>query len=85
LWPVEALFTMGKHFDWIAMPSSKPGQLKSQRHPRRITITVSQRLLECLQLRSDEEGRSLSNLSSFLLELALKPGDGLSQNGRTIP
>ena len=44
------------------------------RHPRRITITVSRHIHEELLQRSDEEGRSLSNLACFLLELALNPG-----------
>ena len=45
---------------------------RSFRSPRRITITlphdVHQRLLD----RSDQEGRSLSNLAAFLLESALE-------------
>jgi hypothetical protein len=39
-----------------------------KRKPVRITITVSAALFERLQTRSDEEGRSLSNLAAFLLE-----------------
>lgn len=41
-----------------------------KRKPVRITITVSAALFETLQTRSDEEGRSLSNLAAFLLERA---------------
>jgi len=42
------------------------------RSPRRITITLPQQTYERLQQRSDDEGRSLSNLSAFLLEMALQ-------------
>ena len=37
-------------------------------HPVRITITVSQSVYDYLGQRSQEEGRSLSNLAAFLLE-----------------
>ena len=53
------------------------------RKPRRLTITVSQHVLERLHRNSDEQGRSLSNYAAFLLESALQaaapdvaPGDG---------
>lgn len=36
--------------------------------PKRITITVPYETYQRLVLRSDNEGRSLSNLSAFLLE-----------------
>jgi len=42
------------------------------RSPRRITITLPQHTFEELQLRCDSEGRSLSNLAAFLLEMALQ-------------
>jgi len=59
---------------------------KAFRHPRRITITVSRLTYEMLQDRSDDEGRSLSNLASFLLELALSPGEPwASHPDRTSP
>ncbi len=41
------------------------------RSPKRISITVPYATYAKLLERSDKEGRSLSNLSSFLLELAL--------------
>ncbi len=41
------------------------------RSPRRITITLALHTYEQLQQRCDREGRSLSNLAAFLLELAL--------------
>jgi hypothetical protein len=39
--------------------------------PRRITITLPFKTYEDLIRRSDEDGRSLSNLAAFLLETAL--------------
>lgn len=41
------------------------------RKPQRITITVSAVVVEKLTARSLREGRSLSNLAAYLLELAL--------------
>jgi hypothetical protein len=41
------------------------------RHPHRITITIPQATHEQLLERSDEQGRSLSNLAAFLLERSL--------------
>ena len=43
-----------------------------QRQPRRITITLSYHVHEALLTRSEEEGRSVSNLCSFLLEDSLR-------------
>lgn len=43
-----------------------------QRQPRRISITLSYHVHEALVRRSDEEGRSVSNLCAFLLEDSLK-------------
>ena len=46
-----------------------------QRQPRRITITLSYHVHEALLTRSEEEGRSVSNLCAFLLEDSLRhPG-----------
>jgi len=42
------------------------------RSPRRITITLALHTYEQLQQRCDREGRSLSNLAAFLLEMALR-------------
>ncbi len=42
------------------------------RSPRRITITLAMHTYEQLQQRCDCEGRSLSNLAAFLLEVALR-------------
>ena len=41
------------------------------RKPRRITITVPHHAFSTLQQRSDLEGRSLSNLATYLLEASL--------------
>lgn len=41
-----------------------------QRRPQRVTATMSWQLHQRLQQRADEEGRSLSNLVTFLLEAA---------------
>ena len=38
------------------------------RHPVRITITVSQSIYNYLGQRSQDEGRSMSNLAAFILE-----------------
>jgi hypothetical protein len=40
----------------------------STRHPMRITITVSHALYDYLGQRSQQEGRSMSNLAAFILE-----------------
>jgi hypothetical protein len=41
-----------------------------QRHPQRISITVSWALHQRLLSTSDYEGRSLSNLAAHLLEVS---------------
>ena len=41
------------------------------RSPKRITVTLPQGAYQQLLDRSDQEGRSLSNLAAFLLETAL--------------
>lgn len=41
------------------------------KHPQRISVTVAWHVLQALQRRADEEGRSLSNLAAFELECAL--------------
>ena len=43
-----------------------------QRQPKRISITLSYHVHEALLTRSEEEGRSVSNLCAFLLEDALR-------------
>lgn len=49
-----------------------------QRQPRRISITLSYHVHESLLQRSEEEGRSMSNLCAFLLE------DALRHNGQPL-
>ena len=44
---------------------------RSFRSPKRISITLAHDAYQRLVNRSDEEGRSLSNLAAFLLETAL--------------
>jgi len=51
--------------------------LMLQRQPRRITITLSYHVHEALLDRSEEEGRSVSNLCAFLLEESLRHAQGL--------
>ena len=50
-----------------------------KRQPRRISITLSFHVHEALLKRSEEEGRSVSNLCAFLLE------DSLNQQGKLQP
>jgi hypothetical protein len=56
-----------------------------QRQPRRISITLSYQVHEGLLTRSEEEGRSLSNLCAFLLEEALRDSSRLMFDGKTMP
>ena len=44
------------------------------RSPRRISITLSHHTYHQLIARSDDEGRSMSNLAAFLLETSLEQG-----------
>ena len=46
-------------------------QLAIQRKPVRVTITISHSLHQSLMDASDYQGRSLSNLSAYLLEMAM--------------
>jgi macrodomain Ter protein organizer (MatP/YcbG family) len=62
-----------------------------QRQPRRISITLSYHVHEALLTRSEEEGRSVSNLCAFLLEDALReqqrtmvPGSASMANGNGV-
>ncbi len=48
-----------------------PQPQRSFRAPKRLTITVPHVLMEALIQRSSTEGRSLSNLAAYLLELSL--------------
>jgi len=53
------------------------------RRPRRIIITVPHHAFSALQQRSDPEGRSLSNLAAYLLEIALNQ-EGLAQASQSF-
>lgn len=50
------------------MVASAPRTQLQFRSPRRLTITVPHHVFVHLLQRSDEEGRSLSNLAAYLLE-----------------
>jgi hypothetical protein len=52
------------------VPNPNPRGLLT-RTPKRISITVAWETCRRLQERSDLEGRSISNLASFLLEQGL--------------
>ena len=57
----------------VSFPVSMNERMRvMQRQPRRISITLSYQVHEALLTRSEEEGRSLSNLCAFLLEEALR-------------
>jgi len=55
-----------------------------QRQPRRISITLSYQVHDALLSRSEEEGRSLSNLCAFLLEEALRDASRLIFDGKAM-
>lgn len=58
------------------MTASIPTLHLLKRKPSRISITVSQAVVERLQCLSDEQGRSTSNLAAHLLETALDAMEG---------
>ena len=62
--------------------SQRPSQERSTgfRSPRRISITIPLRTYERLVKRSDEDGRSMSNLASFILESWLDEADASQTN-----
>lgn len=62
--------TLGCHLNIRTMHSSS--LQVSFRKPVRITITVPHSTHLALADRSDEEGRSLSNLAAYILENALR-------------
>ena len=51
------------------LASARPEPPPMRRTPQRISITLNWALHQRLVERSDEEGRSLSNLAAHLLEL----------------
>jgi predicted HicB family RNase H-like nuclease len=53
------------------MTSTAPSLELLQRRTHRITITVPDRVHRALNERADSEGRSLSNLTAFLIERSL--------------
>lgn len=56
-----------------------------QRQPRRISITLSYHVHQALLDRSEEEGRSVSNLCAFLLEDALREADRQGLTAGALP
>lgn len=68
-------------FDHRTMTATPASTLPGFRSPRRISITVPYHAFHALQQRSDEEGRSLSNLASYLLESSLGHQGGIRRGG----
>lgn len=60
----------------VVSASSRPGPQRGMelalRHPRRINVTVPDALYWDLMRMSLEQGRSLSNLAAYWIELALQ-------------
>lgn len=56
-----------------------------QRQPRRISITLNFQVYQTLLSRSEEEGRSMSNLCAFLLEEALLHQNTLAPSASPPP
>ena len=54
-----------------AQAENRPKLAPLHRSPRRVTITVPYALYSELLARSDQQGRSLSNLAAFLIEAAI--------------
>ena len=55
----------------IAMDNQDKHLAKAFRKPRRVTVTIPHATYLELERRSYEQGRSLSNLSAYLLECAI--------------
>lgn len=53
-------------------PMSQQKIKRRHRSPNRLSITLPNEVYQYLLNRSDQEGRSLSNLAAFLLEHALR-------------
>lgn len=58
---------------------------RSFRSSQRLTITVAHATLQALVERSNDEGRSLSNLAAYLLESSLDRRDGSSPSAAPQP
>ena len=59
----------------IWCPTEVDSRPSAFRAPRRITITIPNGVYEALICRSNDEGRSLSNLAAFLIEKTLDDGE----------
>jgi hypothetical protein len=55
------------------MTSSTAALDRLKRCPRRVSVTLSDAVHQRLINRADDEGRSLSNLIAFLLEVSTEP------------
>jgi len=55
------------------MVAESKGKSTAFRKPRRVTITIPHATYLELERRSCEQGRSMSNLSAYLLECAVSP------------
>ncbi|MEN9767283.1 MAG: CopG-like 1 or ribbon-helix-helix domain, 5 [Cyanobacteriota bacterium] len=60
------------------MPAHSSPQSPLIRSSRRISITVPHHAFSLLQERSDQEGRSLSNLAAYLLESSMERATAVS-------
>lgn len=47
----------------------------ASRRPRRVSVTMAERVYRALEVRATLEGRSLSNLAAYLLEAEMAAGD----------
>jgi hypothetical protein len=68
--------------------SNPPRLAVVQRKPKRISITLSHSVWQQLLDRSDEEGRSVSNLTAFIIERGLAefvPQPLINSSWRTSP
>lgn len=63
--------TPSTHAPQIAMVAQDKRMSTAFRKPRRVTITIPHATYLELERRSYEQGRSLSNLSAYLLECAI--------------
>ena len=63
--------TRGMSYDVRRDGSQEKRHPHGFKSPQRITITIPYNTYEHLMKRSNEEGRSLSNLAAYLLETAI--------------
>lgn len=61
--------------DGDLLPPRKPLDLAIRR-PRKISVTIPQAVYETLRQQSERQGRSLSSLASYWLQVQASRGDG---------